>query len=276
MIERGAPAGAVSTPTVPLTSTVRRAAASARNRSAWPATAAAPTSGTTPAPVSARSTTSGSRTAIKASKSPSREAARNASTTVRCRLTSVSGTGAACTRRRARLASWRVASGDRSTIGAISSNGTANMSWSTNASRSAGGSLSSTTSRARPTASASSAWCSGSTRSSRSTIGSGVRSGERILPARPPRAQDVQAHPGHHGRQPAAEVLDVGRVGPAQPQPRLLQRVVGLAQRAEHPVADRAQVAAVLLEALGELVRHGCHVPPSAGVNASTRRTPPM
>ena len=52
---------------------------------------------------------------------------------------SASGTVfSARTRRRARLASWRVASGERSTIGAISSNGTANMSCSTNASRSAG------------------------------------------------------------------------------------------------------------------------------------------
>jgi hypothetical protein len=33
------------------------------------------------------------------------------------------------TRRRARLASWRVASGERSTTDAISSKGTANMSW---------------------------------------------------------------------------------------------------------------------------------------------------
>jgi hypothetical protein len=42
----------------------------------------------------------------------------------------------------------------RPTIGAISSNGTANMSCSTNASRSAGASVSSTTSSAAPTESA--------------------------------------------------------------------------------------------------------------------------
>ena len=70
---------------------------------------------------------------------------------------------APCTRRRARLASCRAAVGERPTIGAISSNGTANMSCSTNASRSAGASVSSTTSSARPTESASSASCSGST-----------------------------------------------------------------------------------------------------------------
>ena len=57
----------------------------------------------------------------------------------------------------------------------------------------------------------------------------------------------------------------LARVGAAEPQPGLLHGVVGLAERAEHPVGDRPQVAAVLLEALGELVLvHGCHIPPSA------------
>ena len=84
-----------------------------------------------------------------------------------------SGSGAPRTRRRARLASWRVAATLRSTIGAISSNGTPNMSCSTNASRSAGDSVSSTTSSASPTESASSASCSGSPRVARTcTIGS--------------------------------------------------------------------------------------------------------
>jgi hypothetical protein len=79
------------------------------------------------------------------------------------------------TRRRARLASWRAASGERSTIGAISPNGTVNMSCSTNASRSGGDSVSSTASSAAPTESPSSAWCSGSVPSARSIIGSGTR-----------------------------------------------------------------------------------------------------
>ena len=121
-----------------------------------------------------RSTTSGSSTATRASKSPSREAARKASITRLCSAGSATPSGRAPrTRRRARLASWRVASGVRSTIGAISSNGTPKLSWRTKASRSAGESVSSTTSRARPTESASSASCSGSTLSSVLTIGSG-------------------------------------------------------------------------------------------------------
>jgi hypothetical protein len=72
------------------------------------------------APASARTTTSGSSTASSASKSPLQEAARNTSTTFRWRPGSVSGTAAAPrTRRRARLASFRAATGVRPTIGAI-------------------------------------------------------------------------------------------------------------------------------------------------------------
>ena len=63
-------------------------------------------------------------------------------------------------------------------MGAISSKGTPNMSCSTNACRSEGVSVSSTTSSARPTESASSASCSGSSLSARLTIGSGTRTPE--------------------------------------------------------------------------------------------------
>ena len=99
-----------------------------------------------------------------ASKSPAWDAAMKASTISRWRA---SGTSedvgpAPRTRRRARLASWRVAVGVRSTIGAISSNGRPNVSWRTNASRSAGGSRSRTMSIARPIESASTVRCSGS------------------------------------------------------------------------------------------------------------------
>ena len=62
------------------------------------------------------------------------------------------------------LASCLAADGERPTMGAISSKGTANMSCSTNASRSEGPSVSSTTSSARPTESASRASCAGSIR----------------------------------------------------------------------------------------------------------------
>src|SRR5215207_7628051 len=107
--------------------------------------------------------------------SASREAARKASTASRWRVRSASGTmSAPCTRRRARLASCLAALGERPTMGAISSKGTEYMSCSTKASRSAGAKVSSTTTSARPTESASSASCSGPIPSARLTIGSGT------------------------------------------------------------------------------------------------------
>ena len=112
------------------------------------------------------------------------------------------------TRRRARLASWRAAAGVRSTIAAISSNGTPNMSCSTKARRSAGDSVSRTTSRASPTESASTACWAGSASSPVLTIGSGSEVPDEVLPPRPARAQHVQAHAGDDRRQPAAQVGD--------------------------------------------------------------------
>ena len=107
--------------------------------------------------------------------SPPREAARKASTTFLWGVRSTSESVAApCTRRRARLASCLVAVGERPTTGAISSKGTAKRSCNTNARRSGGFNVSSTTSSARPTESASSASYSGSIPSSLLTIGSGT------------------------------------------------------------------------------------------------------
>ena len=74
-----------------------------------------------------------------------REAARNAPTTSRCRARPAAGlVPPPSIRRRARLASCLVAFGVRPRMAPISSKGTANMSCSTNATRSAGASVSST------------------------------------------------------------------------------------------------------------------------------------
>jgi hypothetical protein len=75
---------------------------------------------------------------------------------------------------------------------------------------------------------------------------------ERVLPAHSAGAQQVQALPGDDGGQPAAEVVDLFRLGMAQPQPGVLDGVVGLGQRTQHPVGHRPQPGAVLLEALGQ------------------------
>jgi hypothetical protein len=52
--------------------------------------------------------------------------------------------------------------------------------------------------------------------------------------------------------QPAAEVLDLARVRAAEPQPGVLDGVVGLAERAEHAVGDRAETRSLLFELAGE------------------------
>jgi hypothetical protein len=81
------------------------------------------------------------------------------------------------------------------------------------------------------------------------------------------RAEHVQADARDHGREPPAEVLHVAGVGALQPQPRLLDRVVGLVEGPEHPVGHAAEVRAVVLEARGqlELLVHRSH-PPVASV----------
>ena len=87
---------------------------------------------------------------------------RKAATISRFRDRAASDAAAApCTRRRARLASCRAATGERSMIAPTSPNDTSKTSCKTNASRSAGVSVSSTTISAAPTESASSASSSG-------------------------------------------------------------------------------------------------------------------
>ena len=97
----------------------------------------------------------------------------------------------------------------------------------------------------------------------------------RVLAPRTPGAQDVQRHPGNHCREPAAQVLDVGGVGPVEADPGLLDGVVHLTERAEHPVGHGAQVGPVLLEALRRIVHRwlsSCRL--ASGVK--TRRTGEM
>src|SRR5215211_597286 len=99
--------------------------------------------------------------------------------------------------------------------------------------------------------------------------------GERLLPPRLARAEHVQRHAGDDGRQPSAQVLDLVAVGAVEAQPGLLDGVVRLAERAEHPVGHTSQPAPVLLELLRQPVAliH-CHVPLSGWVIAVDPRDP--
>ena len=73
-------------------------------------------------------------------------------------------------------------------------------------------------------------------------------SGERLLPPRFAGAEHVQRDPSDDGRQPGVEVLEPACVGAVKPEPRLLHRVVRLAQRAEHPIGHRAETGSAFLE----------------------------
>jgi len=157
MTAKGRPRTVMTTPAAPFTSAGCSSDSGSAPMTAWPATASAPwtTLGTWGrlAPKSARSTTSGWSRETRASNSPPpprRAARKKASTTFRWRARSASGVGTSApfTRRRALLASCLAAAGVRPTIGAISANGSPNMSCRTNASLSAGVSVLSTTRRA--------------------------------------------------------------------------------------------------------------------------------
>ena len=90
--------------------------------------------------------------------------------------------------------------------------------------------------------------------SSSVTIGSGSQMPTESSRRARRRAQHVEADAADDRRQPPAEVRRPRGVGAAQPQPRLLHGVLGLGDRAEHPVGDRPQLRAVLLELLGQPV----------------------
>ena len=69
-----------------------------------------------------------------------------------------------------------------------------------------------------------------------------VNSGE-ILAPRLAGPELIEAQASDDRRQPGAEVVDAARVGAVQPEPGLLDGVVGLGYRAEHPVGHRPQSA---------------------------------
>jgi hypothetical protein len=63
-----------------------------------------------------------------------------------------------------------------------------------------------------------------------------------------PRPEHVQTHTRNDGRQPPSEVIDVADIGPAQAQPRFLNRIIGFDGRAEDSKGYRAKMAACFLK----------------------------
>ncbi len=76
----------------------------------------------------------------------------------------------------------------------------------------------------------------------------GIRLVERLLGSGAAGPQRVQTDARDDGRQPAPHVAYVGDVGAVHPQPCLLNGVLGLGQRAQHAVGDRTEMRPVLLE----------------------------
>lgn len=78
---------------------------------------------------------------------------------------------------------------------------------------------------------------------------------------RVPGAQHVEADPGDDRRQPGLQVVDVVGPGAVDPLPGILDGVVGLGERAKHPVGHGSQMGPVLLEPAGEplVVRHASY-----------------
>src|SRR6185437_6968109 len=64
-------------------------------------------------------------------------------------------------------------------------------------------------------------------------------------------AQHVERDPCCDRRQPSTEIVNPAIVGLAVAQPRLLDSVLGLRDRAQHPVSLRPQVRALLFKLLG-------------------------
>src|SRR5262249_47761096 len=135
------------------------------------------------------------------------------------------------------------------------SNGTAKMSCSTKATRSAGVRVSRTTTNASPMESLSKASCSGSMPATGLTMGSGTwvsrDTSRRVL-----RDRNMlrQTRP--------TTVVKQARVSAAEADPSFLDGVVRIGHGAEHAIGDATQVGAVCLEALGQpgVLFHLIHV----------------
>lgn len=156
---------------------------------------------------------------------------------------------------RARCASCFAAAGDRPRMSPMSVKGTAKVSWSTNANRSVGASVSSTTSSAAPIESASTASASGSASPRGSTTCSAAgpmpASGGALVVTGRCRGQRVTrrwsaSRPGSWRRR--------HRAGSVVSMPPARHGVVGVGVRFQHPVGDRLRPWTVLVEVLRQPV----------------------
>jgi hypothetical protein len=86
---------------------------------------------------------------------------------------------------------------------------------------------------------------------------------DRLFGSATPRTQHVEADPPDDRGQPAAQILDRVGVGPAEPDPGLLDGILGFGCGAQDAERDHAEVFAVFLEPVRQPVvfTHLHHVP---------------
>ena len=94
---------------------------------------------------------------------------------------------------------------------------------------------------------------------------SGVRVGlldddDRLLASHAAGTEHVEADPADDGGQPRPEIVGAGRRAAIEPEPGLLDRVLGVGRRAEHAQCNRAQIRAVALELAREDGSVGHHL----------------
>ena len=80
---------------------------------------------------------------------------------------------------------------------------------------------------------------------------------QRVLRVLAARTEPIQADARDDGGQPAAQVGNVVRIGPAVAQPGVLHGVIGLTGGSQHPIGDGPQMGPMLLELLpGPVLAH--------------------
>ena len=101
--------------------------------------------------------------------------------------------------------------------------------------------------------------------------------GGGVLPARATGAQPVEAHARDNSGQPSPEVVDLRGIGAVEAKPGLLDGIVRLGPRPEHPVRDRPQPRPVRFELRGQPIRLGHqHILRRGDVTYLTNASVPM
>jgi len=93
----------------------------------------------------------------------------------------------------------------------------------------------------------------GGTRAHLGVRSAGVLRGQEVMAdgyTESEQAARFDLHPGQASGQPASQILDAVSVGAAWSQPGFLNGIIGVANRAEHPIGHCTQIAAIVVKPL--------------------------